>query len=193
MIRVLFSVAAYAALFAGACKAEVFLGITYEASLGDIKKLYPNAQYTKLTPAWLTENEAFFRVTGSGLGGELRIAFTDYRPGMRKFAKEATDQELAEAYRKAASKSEDESLRVDWVRLVYPSPVPLEVFKKKYGQPTSCSHDETFDLKCIWLGRAMVANMSKDGNSVTSADTRFTHQEKRDGYQKNWGWTPPGL
>ena len=193
MKRVLVAVSACAALFTGASRAEVFFGVTYEASLGDIKKLYPNAQYTKVTTAWLTENEAFFKVTGSGLGGELRIAFTDYRPGMRKLAQETTDQELAETYRKAASKSEDESLRVDWVRLIYTSPIPLEAFKKKYGQPTPCSHDETFDLKCRWPAKAIVANMSKDGNFVHSADTSFTQQEKRDGYQKNWGWTPPGL
>lgn len=193
MKRVFAVLAAFAALIAGASKEEVFLGVTYEASLGDIKKLYPYAQYTKLTPAWLTENEAFFKITGSGLSGELRIAFTDYRPGMRKFAQETTDQELAETFRKSASKSENESLRVNWVRLIYTTPVPLEAFKKKYGQPTSCAHDETFDLKCTWLDKAMVANMSKDGDSVSSADTSFTRQEKKDGYQKNWGWTPPGL
>lgn len=193
MKRILVAMGACAALFTGASKAEVFFGVTYEASLGDIKKLYPNAQYTKQTPAWLTENDAFFKVAGSGLGGELRVAFTDYRPGMRKLAQETKDQELAETFRKAASQPEDESLRVDWVRLIYASPVSLEVFKKKYGQPTSCIHDETFDLKCSWLDRAMVANMSKDGNSVTSVDTGFTPKEKRDGYQKNRGWIPPSL
>lgn len=192
MKRVWVAVVACAAL-ASNCFAEVFLGITYEATLGDLKKLYPNAQYTKLTTAWLTENEAFFKVTGSGLGGELRIAFTDYRPGLRKLAQETTDQELAETYRKAASKPEDESLRVDWVRLIYASPVPLEAFKKKYDQPTTCAHDQTFDLKCEWPNRSIVANMSKDGKSVSSADTSFTIQEKRDGYLKNWGWLPTGL
>lgn len=173
-----------------ATQAEVLMGINYHATLGDIKRLYPNATYEKLKPAWLTEEDAFIKISGVGLGGTLRVAFTDLRPAAKRLLAKEKD---SSAYKKIAAQKDDDALTVEWVRLTYTAPVTLDTFKKRYGSPGKCEHDESFAFECEWPNRALTASMSADGKIVGSVATGFTLSEKQMGYTLKGEKFPPWL
>lgn len=184
MKRVLVAVAACMTLFSGVSKAEVFFGINYAATLGEIKSSYPKAQYVKLNSAWITESDAFIKITGAGLGVDIRVAFEDLRPAAKKLfllenQKTEADQMVSDGFKSMMAKTDDEALTVEWVRLTYMSPIPIDVFKKRYGNPSKCEHDESFNLMCRWPEKALIAGMSADGKFVTNAESSFTKSEKQ--------------
>ena len=162
-----------------AARAEVLMGINYNATLGDIKRLYPNAAYEKLKPAWLTEEDAFIKISGAGLSGTLLVDFTDLRPSAKRLLAKDKDNST---YKKIAAQKDDDALTVEWVRLIYTVPVTLDTFKKRYGPPGKCEHDESFAFECVWPNRALTTSMSADGKIVGAVTTDFTLTEKEMGF-----------
>lgn len=186
------------AMLCSLAHAEVLFGIRYSATLGMVKEVYPNATYEKLKPAWLGQDEAFFRVSGYGMSGKLMVAFTDNRPFwasrtpenassfLRLIESEVTDVAVENYLKNAkvlAAKSDDDALNVKWVRWVPDQAIPLAKLESRYGK-ASCSMDEAFDTVCKWAARDLHAKMSEDGKAATMLDTAFTEAERSDGVKR---------
>lgn len=176
-------------------QAEVMFGIQYSATLGTVKSLYPNANYTQLKPAWLQPSEAFFKIDGEGMRGVLYVAFLDPRPywsaytaedaiaRLKATGKTPTDEQVERQMNFASSiaiESDDDALSVKWVRWAPDRSIPLGKLESRYGK-ASCSLDQTFDTICRWPKRSLVAAMSVDGKSVMLMETNFTEAERSRG------------
>lgn len=160
-------------------RAEILGGIEYMMTLGQIKKIYPNAEYSKQVPAWLTEDEAFYKITGSGMTVEYRVSFVDVRQLYKKVLLNPSsnlDQDVLEAYQRAQLASDDDALRAQWVRMVHVTPVPLERYKAKYGKP-KCLYDKEMQFLCEWESLALTATMSDDEKSVITLTTSFSKKD----------------
>jgi hypothetical protein len=182
-------------LLCGAVHAEVLFGIQYSATLGMVKKLYPNAEYTKQKPAWLQPDEAFFKISGRGMSGEIFVAFVDPRPLWSTYTAEKAiatlqstgktpTQEQVDHYinfaRSMASSSDDDALSISWVRWVPDRAIPLRKLESRYGK-ASCSLDEAFNTACSWAKRSLVASMGADGKAAMYLETDFTKTEREQG------------
>lgn len=163
--------------FSTQAQSEVFFNIDYGDTLGELKKKFGGAKFEKIKPGWLTEKDAFFRISGIGLTAEFYVAFEDLRPGYKSSANANSD-----ILKYLASQNDDDALTVEWVRIIYQSKVPLEIFSKKYGKPTKCEPDQSFSNMCYWPERNMEANMSDDNRFVLHATSGFTKPEKQLGY-----------
>lgn len=183
------AIAALAASMAACASAEVFFDLKYHATLRDVKLIYPNARYEKLTPAWLTPDEAFYQISGSGLPAKVYVAFEDLRPGARKMLSEG--QSDNDFLKSMATAADDDAITIKWVRVVYPDPVRLDVFSERYGKQTKCERDVTFRLECRWERFAIIGTMSQDGKSVEMVTTGFTKQERHDGFRSRGLTIPP--
>lgn len=179
-MRAAFAVAALSLLVAPAASAEVFFELKYHATFGQVKAIYPNARYEKLAPAWLTASQAFYRMTGTGFPATVYVAFEDLRPEARKMI--GAGNPGAELLKDFASASDEDALTIQWVRVVYPTSVPMNVFSERYGKPSKCERNATFDMECRWDASAILATMSRDGSFVEMATTSFTKAERHDGY-----------
>ena len=179
-------------LATGISQAEVLQGVNYLASLKDVKNIYPNATYTKLTPAWLKEDEAFISVYGTGMAGKIYILFIDSRPYLRKKVVESTDSSKTELLMKLAKEPDDTALTVDWVRWIPDSPIPIERFQSRYGKP-KCDFDEDMSPICTWRERALTASMTGDNKNVLHVTTGFTKAEKQSGATVGLGFVPEYL
>lgn len=186
------------AMFCSLAHSEVLFGVQHYATLGMVKKVYPNATYSKLKPAWLGPDEAFIRVSGSGMSGALMIAFIDNRPLWANRTREdalaflsAVGREATEAAidkyitdsRVSAAKGDDEALYVNWVRWVPEGAIPLVKLESRYGK-AACSMNEAFDTVCNWPKRALQATMTEDGKAAKMIDTVFTEEERSDGVKR---------
>lgn len=186
------------AMFCSHAHAEVLFEIRYSATLGMVKEVYPNATYSKLKPAWLGQDEAFIRVSGSGMNGALMVAFFDERPlwasrtredvlallsaGGREPTEAAVEDYLADS-KKIAARGDDEALYVKWVRWVPVTPINLVKLESRYGK-AACSMNEAFDTVCSWPKRALQATMTEDGKAARLIDTQFTEAERSDGVKR---------
>lgn len=183
------------------CSAEILQNIEPLDTLGDIKLKYPNAALTRVKAAWVTEDQDFFKLTGQGFPGELFIAFSDGRPNLRKLAK-VTKKRMEEQgpdasslvldmQEKFANESDDDALNVQWVRWAPPSPIPLERYKSKYGEPSKCDFtNDTMQPYCEWSTRGILVKLSDDRKLVFFVEASFTIAEQRAAYQKR-GWDVP--
>lgn len=156
--------------------AEVFYEIQFNDTLGNIKQKYPNASYEKLKPAWLKPDEAFIQISGVGMQNELKVHFWDFRPMFRELLNSPENKDN-QGFKEASNETDDKALVVSWVRVVYKNPVPIDVFKRKYGK-SSCKIDDDFNEVCEFPDRSISANLTKDGKFVHFADTSFTKKEK---------------
>lgn len=196
MKRALIALIAGVGMFASNCFAEVFFEINYAMTLGDIKKIYPKAQYKKINASWVKDNDAFINISGPGLAVDLKVAFEDLRPATKNLLPKISDsenKEINDFYRLMIAQSDDEALTVEWVRIVYPSPIPIEIFKKRYGKPAACEHDESFSMQCRWPEKALLATLTSDEKFVTNAETSFTKTERQLWYLKQGNPIPPWL
>ncbi|MEI8305345.1 MAG: hypothetical protein WCG13_18870 [Burkholderiales bacterium] len=195
-----FALSAALTMLSAACDAEVLHNIEPLDTLGSIKKKYPNATLTRVKAAWVTEDQDFFRLEGSGFPGELMIAFRDGRAGFRLEAARKREEAIAAGKSEAgarsvfedfANESDDEALSVDWVRWVPSRPIPLERYKSKYGEPTKC--DFTADSMapfCQWMPRLLLVMLTDDKKLVLSVEAAFTKAERRAAWLKRHGFVP---
>jgi hypothetical protein len=189
-------------LFSGLLRAEELQGVQPTDTLGDIKKKFPNAQFTRVKAAWVTDEQDFFSMWGSGFPGTLYLAFTDGRPGLRKQLAEqpppadgdASARQVREVVQGLANQSDDEALTINWVRWVPAQPIPLQRYKSKYGEPTKCDFSPD-DMRpfCQWDKRALVVNLSDDQKFVLSAESSFTREEYRAAWLRTVGYLPDWL
>lgn len=175
--------------------AEILQEVNWMDSLGDVKKVYPNATYTRMTPAWLKNDESFIKITGPGLRGTILILFDDSRPSFKNsLTQNADDPDYKdrELFTAMSKKPDDTALTVSWVRWVPDQPLPLERFKQRYGIP-KCDYDQTMEPYCKWGNKALDAAMSDDKKLVLSITTIFTKAEKRAIYVRKYNWVPDEL
>jgi hypothetical protein len=63
--------------------AEIYKGIGPFDTMGDLKAKFPNAKFERTNPAWATESDAMYQVSGEGLSGTIIVKFDDSRPFWR--------------------------------------------------------------------------------------------------------------
>ena len=189
------------ALWTSFVAAEILHDVGPLDSLGDIKKKYPNATLQVVKAAWVTESEGFYSLEGNGFPGKLYLAFRDSRGYWRNVASKADASASAGdsaasapwATRMAAL-SEDDALNIKWVRWVPASPLPLERYKSKYGEPAKCDFlSDSMSPFCSWPARDLVVNLSDDRKFVLSAEASFTQAEQRAAWLAKYGYVPDSL
>lgn len=162
--------------------AETFQGIGPHQTLGDIKAKFPNAVVVPIKAAWVTENDAFYSLSGDGFPGTLFIAFTDSRPLYRIKADEAKANALDDEHlRTLANKSNDEALLIRAMRWMPATPIPIQRYVSKYGKLPKVefsAQDMTPHYRFPDMG--LLLNVSDDQKLVISVEFTFTEKEERD-------------
>lgn len=91
-------VALMIALFVGpACSATPVSAETYRDigpydTLGDLKKMFPGATFTRRHPAWAQPTDVMYEVAGSGMSGTIVVKFYDSRPEYKKVLEDELTQ-----------------------------------------------------------------------------------------------------
>jgi hypothetical protein len=194
MRRIPFAIVVGACLAANGAGAEILHGVLPLTSLGEVRKQYPNANFTNVKAAWVTEAEAFYEMKGDGFPGKLMLAFTDSRPLFRVFAKAECEPEpkpSCDLYKAFAGEADIDALNVNWVRWIPPAPIPISRYKSRYGEPSKIDYGLA-DMRpyAEWTSFGLIAHLSDDKQQVIFVDTTFTKAEKRRAYQLK-GWILP--
>jgi hypothetical protein len=184
-----------------ASHAEIYQGIKPESTLGDIKKIFPNANFQKVKAVWVTEADGFYSMTGQGLIGTIYLAFHDGRTHFRARAADLELQasELAQGpqtdtttdktqslrsvsklFTNWATKSEDDALTIKWVRWAPATPIPLTRYITKYGSPSKSGFTED-DMRPYnsWPTKGVLLYLSDDAKNVVVAEFAFTASEEK--------------
>ena len=159
-------------------QAEVFYGIEHGDTLGDVKKMYPSANYRKLSPAWLQPDQSLIAMSGFGLAHELIILFSDMRPFFSEIKGHGGSDLNNWSFANIAAQPDSDALKVEQVRVRYTHSVKIDSFKQKYGKST-CKDDDDFQKICVFPDRAITALLSEDGRFVLAAESNFTDKEKK--------------
>lgn len=180
---------------ATAANAEIFQGILWFDSLDDVKAKFPNASFVSEKVAWLQPNEAFYRISGPGMVGTLRILFDDSRPVFKDLLQENKgdpEYDKTGSFKRLANQPEGQALTVGWVRWIPERPIPLDRYKQRYGTPT-CEFDEQMSPICKWPSHELTASMTEDQKNVNFVTSAFTKAEKRSIYIRKFGKLPDWL
>ncbi len=168
-------------------------------TLGQIKALFPGATFEVVGAAWVTENDAFFRMTGTGLPGRTYLAFHDPRPENRRYSEEAaarvselekhpgpasdseslsTERLIRDSFGKWASEPDEEALTISWIRWGPDEPIPLARYVSHYGAPEKSGFAED-DMRPYraWPKRGVKVNLTDDEKNVASVEFEFTNSE----------------
>lgn len=183
------AVLAIGMLGAGGASAEILHNIHPYDSLAAIQKKYPNATITKVDAAWVTEDKAFYQLTGSGFPGVLYLAFERPIPARkamwdaiaeREARNQASPNDLADKQILdfLLQLPEADQLSINWVRWQPPQPIPFERYRAKYGKPEKCDYS-TLDMRpiCSWPSRALIVSLSDNKANVLMVDAAFTQAE----------------
>lgn len=175
MIRQFITLILMTGALAAPASAERYLEIRSTDTLADLKTRFPGANFVDRKPAWATAEERLFSVTGKGIAGEIIVKFRDPRPYFEEQSRQDPEDEF---YKELASKPEDVSLRVMWVRWVPTNPIPLARLVSKYGSPTESGYsDEDLSPFRRWK-RGLYATLSDDEKMVLMIDYYFTPQDE---------------
>ncbi len=180
------------------CAAEILHDVFPYDDLKSIKQRYPNAQFSRINAAWVTPDQAFFKMTGQGFSGELFLAFNDFRPMYKKYVAEKctfdSTEESCQPQRTLAKEADDDALTINWVRWVPPLGLPLERYRSKYGEPSKLDFNkDTMEPNAYWSAAALLAILSDDRKSVLYVETTFTRAEMRQAYLRRYGFVPDSL
>lgn len=115
------------------CHGETYQGIEFSASLREVRSAFPKATIVKVNPAWASETESMYEMSGIGISGRIVIFFKDDRPAQRKMLEKDPGNV---SLRRNSSLSNDDALRVTTVRWIPPTPILLSRLVLKYGQPS---------------------------------------------------------
>lgn len=159
--------------------ADTYQGIGPLDTLGDVKAKFPGATYEKIDAAWLTEKDAFYKVSGTGILGTIRIAFDDDRPYFQNRQKESIVD-----YSEYINADDDTALTVSWVRFSPEYPIPLQRLISKYGNPSKSSFDDdSFIPRRMWESRGIIANLSDNEKDVFNIEYTFTKKDYIEAYK----------
>jgi len=158
--------------------AEIYLGIPPFKALGDVKKMFPGAEFKKLNPAWAKEDDAMYSITGEGIEGKIIIMFHDTRPLNRDYMNQETDDTMKRLFKEYSERSDDDSLLVTWVRWVPDEPFPVERLITKYGKPEKSDYSSVdFKPYYLWKTKGIYAHLSDDGEKVVMITYHPTEKE----------------
>ena len=180
-------------------RSEILHGVFPYDTLKVVRAQYPNARFERVNAAWVTEDNAFFKMTGTGFPGTLYIAFNDSRSKHKKDFTEtclypAQKQDVACGIKKSLSeKSDDDALSTNWVRWIPPAAIPIERYKNKYGEPTYEFAKDTMVPTASWTSVALSASLSDDKKFVLSVETAFSRPELRAAWVRDAGFVPDFL
>jgi len=161
--------------------AEIYLGIPPFKALGDVKKMFPGAEFKKLNPAWAKEDDAMYSVTGEGIEGKIIIMFHDTRPLNRDYMNQETDDTMKRLFKEYSERSDDDSLLVTWVRWVPGEPFPVERLITKYGKPEKSDYSSVdFKPYYLWKTKGIYAHLSDDGEKVVMITYHPTEKELKE-------------
>jgi hypothetical protein len=181
-------------LISSTALAEIYQGIGPLDNLGDVKAKFPGAVYENIKAAWVTDEDALYKISGTGISGSIYVKFTDSRPAFRKMAQESESNEPNEVINSLAQESDEKALSVSWVRWVPVQPIPLQRFILKYGNPSKSGFDDQ-DLAPykLWENRGISAFISDNEKYVVRVDYSFTTQEYRSAYKEKYNYIPKWL
>lgn len=94
--------------------AETYRGIVPLDTLGDLKKKFPGATFTRRHPALAQRGDVVYSIEGPSISGTIVV--TSYEP-------------------KANETATDDDVEVSRVRWIPHAPIPLARFVFKYGEP----------------------------------------------------------
>ena len=163
-------------------RGEIYQGIEPSATLQEIKSRFPNAEYKAINAAWVTSDKAFYLITGTGLVGELYVAFYDDRPASFRAmqdAKAAGNEDLPKFYLAQWEKGTDSALTTQWVRWVPAAPIPLERFFLRYGKPAKVEFNNN-DMAPYyqWTDKGVLVTLADDLKKVLTVEYAFTNAER---------------
>lgn len=171
--------------------AETYQGIGPYDTLADVKAKFPNARFVKDNPAWATETEVLYRITGSGLSGTILVMFSDIRAVIQKRANDAKEPASKEEWNtQLANMTDDDALIVKWVRWAPDKPVPLDRVIQKHGKPDK--KDITDDMLPIreWQNKGLSALLTDDEKRVIFIQFNFTKEEIRKAWKTKYDNVP---
>ena len=175
-------------LYSQAC-AEIYQGIKPYSTLGEIKASFPNATFSKITPALSQKYDVTYSVTGTGINGEIFIRFHDLRPFWKEQSDEASDEATQEMYSRLAQLSDD-SISVTWVRWVPDEPFPVERLIEKHGNPDKSGLADEDDAPFKkWTSKGIYAHLSEDSKEVLEIDFTFTEKELLAAQKERFGFS----
>lgn len=178
-------------VFSNYALAEIYKDFTPYISLKKIKENYPNAKFEEVKAAWVTKNEAFIKLTGSGLAGTTYLALSTSDSYWQKVISDS-ETKIAEnpnadniellvtidSANKFINEPLDEKLTLNWLRWAPDSALPLERLINRYGNPDVYGvDDESFQQFCNWTKRRVRAMLSDDKKMVFSIEYGFTLEE----------------
>lgn len=177
--------------------AEIYKDFRPNITLKEIKEKYPNGNYENVNAAWVTEKDAFIKLTGTGLAGTILLAFSNGDSISKRIISNAKakietnpdgDNKILEStidiQNKLISLPLDEKLTLNWLRWLPAEILPFDRLVNRYGNPEKCGYnDESFQPFCDWISRAIRANLSDDKKQVLSIEFSFTE----DDLIKSWG------
>jgi hypothetical protein len=157
--------------------AEIYQDIKPYSTLGEIKTKFPNATFSKITPASAQKYDAMYSVTGTGINGEIFVKFHDLRSFWKEQSDAASDEATQELYSRLAQLSDD-SISVTWVRWVPGTSFPVERLIEKHGTPDKSGFADEDDAPFKkWTSKGIYAHLSEDGEEVLEIDFTFTEKE----------------
>jgi hypothetical protein len=175
-------------------RAEIYRGIGPLHTLANVKELLPGAKFERLQPAWAQAEDAMYSITGRGISGTIIVKFYDNRPYFRQEGQRETDATLKQFDEKLAAQSDEEALRVEWVRWVPDEPIPLQRFISKYGKPDKQGFsDENMEPYMTWTTKGIMVVLSDNEKAVLKVDYEFTKDERRQAYKAKYGVVPDFL
>ena len=167
-------------------RGEVYMGINYSDSLGQVRKLFPTAKITNAKPAWAKPEDALYSISGEGIAGTIVVKFNDTRPLFKMLADTSVPGTNREKYEKLASQSDDDALTVQWVRWAPDTAIPLKRLVEKYGPWDKKEiHIQSYQSQRTWTKRKISAHIADDDKSVQMIDFDFTPDEKIKGLRGN--------
>ena len=99
-----------------------------------------------------------------------------------------------DALKLLAAESDDQALRVKWVRWVPTTPLRVQDVVAKYGRwDAGGLSDDGFRLYRSWDARGITALLSEDEQSVLMMDFVFTEDEQREAFMRRYGQVPSWL
>jgi hypothetical protein len=135
---------------------EILHGVYPLETFGEIRAKYPNGAFKRVYAAWVKPSQAFYSMEGSGFPGKLMLLFDDERPGSKEryttakceadVVRDDTQAFLCVWYKASMERKDDDALSISWVRWVPETPIPIERYKAKYGEPTKIDYS-SIDMK----------------------------------------------
>lgn len=184
------------ALFSAApARTEIYRDIGPLDTLGEIRARFPSATIEQLHPAWATEDDLMYEITGQGLSGSIILKFNDPRAIARALITmhQARPERVAKLTAIADTLTEEDAV-VSWVRWVPNEPIPLARYVAKYGKPVKSGfRDEDMEPYREWPSRGVEVFLTDDERFVSRVDFTFTLSEQRAAWQTRRGRIPDHL